>query len=252
VTWERPGRGSWFTTVGDKDRELWARTEFEEAMGAAALLMGRRSYEWFVAVGWESRDGEWADRLRALPKYVVTSSALDGPGWSNSMVLTGDVVTAVSKLREQVDGEIVVYGSGRLAHTLIEHDLVDELRLVTYPIVIGAGGGGCSARHAARSPCAWPAAAPSVTASPCSPTSRPDPPDPAAPAYHRRRGRAAGHFPAAQALWMAFWSASQPFWPGIESMAIPFSAFRVKVSPNWPCWLQGAPIASEWASCTIS
>jgi len=136
---DRPGRGSWFTTVGDKDRELWARTEFEEAMGAAALLMGRRSYEWFVAVGWESRDGEWADRLRALPKYVVTSSALDGPGWSNSMVLTGDVVTAVSKLREQVDGEIVVYGSGRLAHTLIEHDLVDELRLVTYPIVVGAG-----------------------------------------------------------------------------------------------------------------
>jgi len=135
---DRPGRGSWFTTVGDKDRELWARTEFEEAMGAAALLMGRRSYEWFVAVGWESRDGEWADR-RALPKYVVTSSALDGPGWSNSMVLTGDVVTAVSKLREQVDGEIVVYGSGRLAHTLIEHDLVDELRLVTYPIVVGAG-----------------------------------------------------------------------------------------------------------------
>jgi dihydrofolate reductase len=133
------GRGSWFTTISDADREQWAKTLFEEALGAQALLMGRRSYEWFVAVGWESRAGEWADRLRSLPKYVVTASALDGPGWSNSTALTGDAVAAVSKLREQVNGEIVVNGSGRLAHTLIEHDLVDELRLITYPIVVGAG-----------------------------------------------------------------------------------------------------------------
>ena len=133
------GRGSWFTTITDTDREQWAKVLFEEALGAQALLMGRRSYEWFVAVGWESREGEWADRLRSLPKYVVTSSALDGPGWSNSTALTGDAVAAVSKLREQVNGEIVVNGSGRLAHTLIEHDLVDELRLITYPIVVGAG-----------------------------------------------------------------------------------------------------------------
>jgi dihydrofolate reductase len=133
------GRGSWFTTITDTDREQWAKVLFEEALGAQALLMGRRSYEWFVAVGWESRAGEWADRLRSLPKYVVTSSALDGPGWSNSTALTGDAVAAVSKLREQVSGEIVVNGSGRLAHALIEHDLVDELRLITYPIVVGAG-----------------------------------------------------------------------------------------------------------------
>jgi dihydrofolate reductase len=133
------GRGSWFTTISDQDRELWATVEFEEALGAAAMLMGRRSYEWFVAIGWQSRAGEWADRLRSLPKYVVTSSALGGAGWDNSAVLTGGVVTAVSKLKEQVAGDIVVNGSGQLAHTLIEHDLVDELRLITYPIVVGAG-----------------------------------------------------------------------------------------------------------------
>ncbi len=133
------GRGSWFTTIGDKDREQWAKVELEEALGAEALLMGRRSYEYFVARGWESRSGEWADRLRSLPKYVVTSAALEGPGWTNSTVLTGDVVKEVSKLKQQVNGDIVVYGSGRLAHTLIEHDLVDELRLITYPIVVGAG-----------------------------------------------------------------------------------------------------------------
>jgi dihydrofolate reductase len=133
------GRGSWFAHIGDRDREQWAKVEFEEALGTEALLMGRRSYEWFVARGWESRSGAWADRLRILPKYVVTSAALDGPGWSNATVLAGDVVTGVSKLKEQVNGDIVVYGSGQLAHTLIERGLVDELRLMTYPVVVGAG-----------------------------------------------------------------------------------------------------------------
>ncbi|MGH3374576.1 MAG: dihydrofolate reductase family protein [Actinoallomurus sp.] len=133
------GRGGWSTGIGDKDREEWARAEYEEALGAEALLLGRRSHAWFVARGWESRTGEWADRLRSLPKYVVSSSALEGPGWSNSMVLNGDAVKEVAKLRHQVNGDIVVYGSGRLAHTLIEHDLVDELRLMTYPFVVGAG-----------------------------------------------------------------------------------------------------------------
>jgi dihydrofolate reductase len=132
-------RGSWFTRIGDKDREAWAKVEFEEALGAEALLLGRRTYAWFVARGWASRGGEWADRLRNLPKYVVSSSALEGPDWNNSTVLTGDVVQEVSKLKQQVNGDIVVYGSGRLVHTLIEHDLVDELRLMTYPFVVGAG-----------------------------------------------------------------------------------------------------------------
>ena len=132
-------RGSWFTRIGDKDREEWAKAEVGEALGAEALLLGRRTYEWFVTRGWASRSGEWADRLRSLPKHVVSSSALEGPDWNNSTVLTGDVVKEVSKLKERVNGEIVVYGSGRLVHTLIEHDLVDELRLMTYPFVVGAG-----------------------------------------------------------------------------------------------------------------
>jgi dihydrofolate reductase len=133
------GRGSWFTTIGDKDREQWAKVEFEEVLAAEALLLGRRSYEYFLARGWASRSGEWADRLRSLPKYVVTSAGLGDSGWGNTVVLKGDVVGAVSELKQQVNGDIVVYGSGRLAHTLIEHDLVDELRLITYPIVVGAG-----------------------------------------------------------------------------------------------------------------
>lgn len=134
------GRGSWFSCIGDKDREEWAKVEFEEALGAEALLLGRRSYAYFVARGWVSRTGGWADRLRSLPKYVVSSSsALEGPEWGNSTVLKGDVVEEVSNLRQQVNGDIVVYGSGRLAHTLIGHDLLDELRLMTYPIVVGAG-----------------------------------------------------------------------------------------------------------------
>ena len=130
---------SWFTQIGDKTREEWAKVEFEEALGAEALLLGRRTYVWFLARGWASRGGEWADRLRSLPKYVVSSSALEGPGWNNSRVLKGDVVEEVSKLKQQVNGDLVVYGSGRLVRTLMEHDLVDELRLMTYPFVVGTG-----------------------------------------------------------------------------------------------------------------
>jgi dihydrofolate reductase len=133
------GRGSWFSLIGDKDREAWTTVEFEEAVGAEAMLLGRRSYDWFLARGWASRTGEWADRLRSLPKYVVSSSALDGPGWSNATTLTGDLLEKVSTLKEQLTGDIVVYGSGRLVHTLMEHDLVDELRLMTYPVVVGSG-----------------------------------------------------------------------------------------------------------------
>ena len=128
----------WFDRLGGKDREAWAKVEFEEALGSAALLLGRRTYEWFVARGWASRSGEWADRLRSLPKYVV-SSTLGDLDWHNSTVLTGDVRNEVPKVRQQVNGDIVVYGSGRLVHTLMEHDLVDELRLMLCPFVLGAG-----------------------------------------------------------------------------------------------------------------
>jgi dihydrofolate reductase len=128
----------WFDRMGGKDREAWAKVEFEEALGTEALLLGRRTYEWFVALGWPSRSGAWADRLSSLPKYVV-SSTIEDLDWPNSTVLRGDMVHEVTKLRQQVAGDIVVYGSGRLAHTLLEHDLVDELRLMICPFVLGEG-----------------------------------------------------------------------------------------------------------------
>jgi dihydrofolate reductase len=129
--------GGWFSQFGGKDLEPWAKVEFEEALGAEALLLGRRSDEWF-ATRWSSRPGEWADRLNSLPKYIV-SSTLEHPRWNNSTVLKGDVVTEVSKLKQELDGDILVYASYQLGRTLIEHDLVDELRLFVFPVVLGAG-----------------------------------------------------------------------------------------------------------------
>ncbi|MGN6795744.1 MAG: dihydrofolate reductase family protein [Streptosporangiaceae bacterium] len=129
--------GGWFLQIGDKDREEWAKIEFAGALNAEALLLGRRSDEFF-GERWLSRSGEWADRLNSMPKYVV-SSTLQEPKWSNATVLTGDVVAEVSKLKRALGGDIVVYGSVQLAHTLIEHDLVDELRLMIYPVALGAG-----------------------------------------------------------------------------------------------------------------
>ena len=129
--------GGWFGRIGDKDREAWAKVETDEALGAEALLLGRRSDEWFAA-RWVSRTGEWADRLNGLPKYVVSSTP-EEPSWANATVLTGDVADEVSKLKQELDGDIVVYASTRLVRTLMEHDLVDELRLTVYPVVLGAG-----------------------------------------------------------------------------------------------------------------
>jgi dihydrofolate reductase len=131
------GLGGWFVEFGGKDLEEWNKVALEEALGAEAWLLGRRSYEFF-GVRWRPRSGELADRINSMPKYVV-SSTLDDPEWNNSTVLKGDVVTEVSKLKQQVDGEIVVPASYQLGRTLIEHDLVDELRLVVFPVVLGAG-----------------------------------------------------------------------------------------------------------------
>jgi dihydrofolate reductase len=133
-------RGGWFNALSGPNREAWAKVELAEAQGAEALLMGRRSYQYFVARGWPSLPGDWADRLRSLPKYVV-SSTLEAPDWANSSVLRGDVVTEVSKLKESVDGDIVVYASGGLVPTLWENELVDELRLIVFPAVLGTGEG---------------------------------------------------------------------------------------------------------------
>ena len=110
--------GGWFGQFGGKDLEAWAEVEFEEALRTDALLLGRRSDEWFAS-RWSSRPGEWADRLNSL--------------------LSGNVVDEVSKLKRELDGEIVVHASYQLGRTLIEHDLVDELRLVVFPVVLGAG-----------------------------------------------------------------------------------------------------------------
>ena len=129
--------GGWFGQTGDKDREAWAKMELDEALGAEALLLGRRSDEWFAA-RWASRTGEWADKLNSMPKYVV-SSTIDQAQWGNSTVLKGDVVSEVSKLKLQIAGEILVYASYQLGHALIEHDLVDEVRFVVFPVVVGDG-----------------------------------------------------------------------------------------------------------------
>jgi dihydrofolate reductase len=129
--------GGWVGRVGDRGREEAAKVLLDEALGAEALLLGRRTYEFFAS-RWPSRSGELADRLNSLPKYVV-SSTLEGPDWNNSTVLTGDVVNEVSKLKQELSGEIVVYGSFQLLRTLLQHDLVDGLRLMIYPVVLGAG-----------------------------------------------------------------------------------------------------------------
>jgi dihydrofolate reductase len=130
-------RGGWVGRVGDRGREEAAKVLLDEALGAEAQLLGRRSYE-FLASRWPFRSGDLADRLNSMPKYVV-SSTLQDPKWNNTTVLRGDVVTEVLKLKQKLSGEIVVAASFQLVRTLIEHDLVDEMRLMVYPIVLGAG-----------------------------------------------------------------------------------------------------------------
>jgi dihydrofolate reductase len=130
-------RGGWVGRVGEPGREEAAKVLLDEALGAEAQLFGRRTYE-FLASRWPSRSGEFADRLNAMPKYVV-SSTLKDPSWNNSIVLAGDVIQEVSTLKQELDGEIVVAGSIRLVRALLENDLVDELRLMIYQVVLGAG-----------------------------------------------------------------------------------------------------------------
>ena len=129
--------GGWFAQVGSNDREGFYKAALDEVLRAEALLVGRRSYE-FLAARWPSRTGELADRMNSIPKYVV-SSTLEDPGWNNSTVVKGDAVNEVSNLKERLNGEIVVPASLQLVRTLIEKDLVNELRLMVYPFVLGAG-----------------------------------------------------------------------------------------------------------------
>jgi dihydrofolate reductase len=111
--------------------------KMDEVLESEALLLGRKTYEGFAAA-WPSREGDFADKFNNMPKYVV-SSTLKDPEWNNTTVLQGDVVAAVTKLKQEVGGDIYVHGSCRLAQTLIEHDLVDELHLMVFPVVLGTG-----------------------------------------------------------------------------------------------------------------
>jgi dihydrofolate reductase len=129
--------GGWFVEFGGADLEEWAKVETEEALGATAMLLGRRSDEWFAS-RWTSRSGEWADRLNSLPKYVASSS-LEQPSWTNATVLQGDLAEEVARLKNDLEGEILIYASYQVVRTLIEHDLVDELRLMVFPVILGAG-----------------------------------------------------------------------------------------------------------------
>jgi dihydrofolate reductase len=111
--------------------------KLDETDESEALLLGRRTYEGFAAA-WPGRDGEFADKFNTMPKYVV-SSKLENPEWNNTTVLKGDAVEEVTKLRQELDGDIYVHGSCQLAQTLIENDLVDELHLMVFPVVLGTG-----------------------------------------------------------------------------------------------------------------
>ena len=127
--------GGWTFEIerGDEGNKF----KLDETMETEALLLGRRTYEGFAAA-WPSREGEFADKFNNMPKYVV-SSTLKDPEWNNSTVLKGDVAEEVAKLKQEQDGDIVVHGSAQLVQALVEHDLVDELRLMVFPVVLGSG-----------------------------------------------------------------------------------------------------------------
>jgi dihydrofolate reductase len=138
---EAPGGGEDYEHAGwtfEIDRGAEGdKFKLDETFASEALLLGRVTYEGFAAA-WPSVENEFADKFNSMPKYVV-SSTLQTAEWNNSTVLSGDVVEEVSKLKQELDGDIVVHGSARLAQALIEHDLVDELRLMVFPVVLGSG-----------------------------------------------------------------------------------------------------------------
>jgi dihydrofolate reductase len=129
--------GGWFEQMSPEDRQAWAGEGLDEALAADAILIGRHS-DHFFGSRWNQREGAWADRLNALPKYVV-SSTLEQPEWVNGTVLGGDVVDEVANLRQKYERDVLVVASFQLVRTLFAHDLVDELRLTVHPCVLGSG-----------------------------------------------------------------------------------------------------------------
>jgi len=129
--------GGWFPEFGGEDLEPWNGIALAEALAAEAWLLGRRSYEFFGS-RWQPREGELADRLNSMPKYVVSSTLTD-PEWANTTVLRGDALTEVSRLKDEIAGEIVVPAGYQLGRTLISHGLLDELRIVVFPVALGHG-----------------------------------------------------------------------------------------------------------------
>lgn len=112
--------------------------KLEEVMEAESHLLGRVTFESFAGA-WPDRDGPFADKVNAMPKHVVSSTLPDDPGWNNCTVLRGDVATEVRALKDATDGVILVAGSATLLHALLEHELVDELRLMVFPVLVGGG-----------------------------------------------------------------------------------------------------------------
>jgi dihydrofolate reductase len=129
--------GGWFARLEAPDFVAWGEHEHAEAENAAALLMGAGTYRYF-ADRWVAREGDWADRLRTIEKYVVSSTLVD-PAWGTTTVLTGDIPLELKRVRSDVEGDLVVYGSGGLLATLWDHDLVDEVRLIVFPYLAGSG-----------------------------------------------------------------------------------------------------------------
>jgi dihydrofolate reductase len=134
---EKTPYGGWTFTFDRGDRG--DRFKLEELQAAEAQLLGRVTYEGFAAA-WPSYEDEqgFAEKMNSMPKYVV-SSTLQNAGWTNSTILSGDALEEVTALKDRVDGNILVAGSVQLAHLLIQHDLVDEYRLMVFPVVLGAG-----------------------------------------------------------------------------------------------------------------
>jgi len=138
---QAPGGGEDYRHAGwtfEIDRgEEGDKFKVEETMSSSALLLGRTTYEGFAAA-WPTMKGDFADKFNTMPKYVV-SSTLENPEWTNTTVVGADVPAAVARLRDEVDGDVVVHGSAQLVQALLEHDLVDELRLMVFPVVLGTG-----------------------------------------------------------------------------------------------------------------